>query len=208
MMARKSQYTSISVLFGFMLTMCGLLHPAMGQAAPAQGQVAPAQPQQPPRGPSQIRPESLEHLYWHFLVLQNYLDTKSVELESNGKDGRGLRNNLQKQLGWSDADYALIRTSSVRLTAQLKDLDAQAAAIKSADMSSSSHEQLKALTVQRETSIHSEITFLRHNLSPDKIREFEFFLIQFFAPKPVSPRPPLPAKPAVTGQPAPAAVQK
>ena len=208
MMARKSQYTSISILLGFMLMMCGLLHPAMGQATPSQGRVAPAQPQQPSNATSQIRPISLEHLYWHFLTLQNYLDTKSVELESNGKDGRGLRNNLQKQLGWSNEDYAFIRTSSVRLTAKLKDLDAKAAAIKSADISSSSHEQLKALTVQRETSINSEITFLRHNLSPDKIRAFEFFLIQFFAPKPVSPRPPSPAKPAVTGQPAPAAVQK
>ncbi|MGA2898207.1 MAG: hypothetical protein ABSE27_11525 [Acidobacteriaceae bacterium] len=208
MMARKSQYTSLSILFGFMLMMCGLLHPAVGQAAPAQGQVAPAQPQQPSKGSSQFKPVSLEHLYWHFLVLQNYLDTKSVELESNGKDGRGLRNNLQKQLGWSDADYALIRTSSVRLTAELKDLDAQAAAIRTADMSSSSHEQLKALTVQRETSINSEITFLKQNLPPDKIRAFEIFLIQLFAPKSVSPRPPSPAKPAVTGQPAPAAVQK
>jgi len=180
---------------------CGLSHPAMGQATPAQ-------PQQPSRGPSQFKPVSLEHLYWHFLVLQNYLDTKSVELESNGKDGRGLRNNLQKQLGWSDADYALIRTSSVRLTAELKDLDAQAASIRAAGTSSSSHEQLKALTVQRETSINSEITFLKRNLPPDKIRAFDIFLIQLFAPKSVSPRPPSPEKPAVTGQSTSAAVQK
>jgi hypothetical protein len=137
-----------------MLTTCSLLRPAMGQTKPVQPQASFGKS-------SQFRPVPLGHLYW-----QNYLDTKSVELDSEKRDGNGLRSNLQKQLGWSDEDYASIRTSSVRLTAKLKDLDAQAAAIKAAGESSSSHEQLQTLTVQRETSINSEITFLKRSLQP------------------------------------------
>jgi hypothetical protein len=184
-----------------MLTTCSLLRPAMGQTKPVQPQASFGKS-------SQFRPVPLGHLYWHFLILQNYLDTKSVELDSEKRDGNGLRSNLQKQLGWSDEDYASIRTSSVRLTAKLKDLDAQAAAIKAAGESSSSHEQLQTLTVQRETSINSEITFLKRSLPPDKMQAFEIFLIQFFVPKYVPLQSSSAIKSSVAGQSAPAAVQK
>jgi hypothetical protein len=96
----------------------------------------------------------------------------------------------------------------VRLTAKLKDLDAQAAAIKAAGESSSSHEQLQTLTVQRETSINSEITFLKRSLPPDKMQAFEIFLIQFFVPKYVPLQSSSAIKSSVAGQSAPAAVQK
>lgn len=144
----------------------------------------------------------MAHLYWHFLVYQNHLDTKAAELDAHGKNGNPMRSHLQHILGLSDADYAPIRTSSVRLTAKVKDLDAQAAAIRSAGPSSSSLDQLKALTVQRETDINAEISFLKQTLPPDKIRAFEAFLTQFFSPTNAIPRPPI-----ATGQPAPAAVK-
>jgi hypothetical protein len=183
--------------------MCALSRPAMGQAAPAQGQVASAQPQQPSNGPFQIRPESLEHLYWHFLVFQNHLDTKAADLDTHGKDGSGLRNLLQKKTGLSDAEFAHIRTSSVRLTAKVKELDAQAVAIRASGHSSTSYNQLHALTIQRETNINAEIAYLKQNLPPDRIKAFEAFLTQFFSPNNAVHRPP-----SSTGQPAPAAVQK
>ena len=203
MMTRKLHHTLVSTLFGFVLTMCALLHPAMGQAAPAQGQSTPTQQQQSSSKPSQIRPVSLAHLYWHFLVFQNHLDTKAADLGAHGKNGRLMHNHLQKKLGFSDADYAAIRTSSVRLTAKVKVLDAKATAIQKAGASSSSHDQLKALTVQREADINSEIAYLKQNLPPDKIKAFEAFLTQLFSPTNAVFRPSLPV-----GKPAPTAVQK
>lgn len=200
-MARKSQCISISALLGFVLAICGLSHAAMGQAAPAPSQ-------QPSSKTTQFKPVSLAHLYWHFLTLQNHLDTKATELESQGKDGSGLRNQLQKTLGWSDTDYAPIRTSSVRLTAKVKDLDVQAVAIRKAGPSSSNYDQLKALTVQREADINSEISYLKQSLTPDKTLGFESFLTKLFSLTNASPRPPLTTgKLSVTGQQPPAGVQ-
>jgi len=92
---------------------------------------------------------------------------------------------LVKALGFSDADFAVIRTSSVRLTAEMKTLDAQAAAIIAADPdpSATSIAQLSALTIQRETVITDEISYLKRTLPPDKIAAFESHITLFFAPK-------------------------
>jgi hypothetical protein len=174
---------------------CGLSQLALGQTTPTQQK-------QPPTKQPQFKPVLLEHLYWHFLILQNFLDTKAATQESQGKDGK-LRGDLQKALGWPDTDYAPIRVSSVRLTAKVKDLDAKAAAIQKAGASSSSHDQLKALTVQREACINSEISYLKQNLPPDKIKAFEAFLTQLFSPNNAVPRPPVTA-----GQQTPAGVRK
>jgi hypothetical protein len=194
-MARILQYISISTLLVFMLTTCALPHPAMGQATTTQQQ-------QPSNTPSYFRPVPLAHLYWHFLVLQNFLDTKAAEQKSRGKDGSGLRNQLQKKVRLSDADFAPIRTSSARLTVKVKDLDAQAVAIQKTGASPSNRDRLKALTVQRETDINAEISYLKKNMSPEQIKSFEAFLTQFFSPTNAVPRPPV-----ATGQPAPAAVK-
>jgi hypothetical protein len=168
------------------------------------GQAVPTQQTQPRRGTAQLKPLSLSHLYWHFLVYQNHLDTKAAERNSQGQDGSVLRDFLQKKSGLSDADYAPVRASSVRLTAKVKHLDAQAKVIRTSESPSKS-DQLKALNDQRETAINSEIAFLKQNLSPDKIKAFEAFLTQFFSPT-KSLNPP----PFATGMsiPTPAAVQK
>jgi hypothetical protein len=145
----------------------------------------------------------LAHLYWHFLVHQNQLDKKAAELEAQGKDGKWLRNHLQQNLGFSDAEFAQIRTSSVRLTAEVKNFDGQAAAIRAAGISPASREQLKDLTAQREAAIKTEITYLKQTLPPDKVAAFEVFLTQFFSPKNIVIK-----APSSTGQSAPAAVQQ
>jgi hypothetical protein len=168
-----------------MLTIGGLSQLALGQTTPTQQR-------QPPTKQPQFKPVSLEHLYWHFLTLQKFLDTKAATRESQGKDGK-LRGDMQKALGWSDSDYAPIRVSSVRLTAEVKDLDAQAVTIRKAGASSSSRDQLKTLTVQREADINSEISYLKHNLPPDKIKAFEVFLTRFFSPMNAVHRPPVAA---------------
>ena len=198
----RSHCASMSMLLGILLAMCGSLSRAIGQSAPTQQQ------QKLSGKVAQFKPVSLEHLYWHFLALQNFLDTKAAAQEAQGKDGSKLRNVLQAKLGWSDTDYAPVRTSSVRLTGEMKDLDAQATTIRQAGPSSSGLNQLKGLTLQRETDIKSEIFFLKQNLPPDKIMAFEAFLTKFFSLANASPRPPFSAgKPAPIGQQVPAAVQ-
>jgi hypothetical protein len=147
---------------------------------------------------------SLPHLYWHFLVLQHYLDTKAVAQEVEGKDGGSLRKRLQTSLGWSDADYAPIRTSSMRLTSEVTSLDQQALAIRAAGTSASSHDQLKALTAQREADINAEISYLAQTLPSDKKKTFEAFLTRFLSPANASPGPP--SSPP-SGHSAPAGVQ-
>jgi len=144
----------------------------------------------------------LAHLYWHFLIYQNHLDASAVKEEAQGRDGIWLRNHHQVSLGFSDSDYAVIRTSSKRLTAEVETLDAQAAAIRAAGPTASSSAQLKALAAQREEFINAEITYLKQTLSPDKIQAFETYIKQFFSPKKIVIQP----SPSIA-QPAPATVQ-
>jgi hypothetical protein len=171
--------------------MCTWLHTAAAQSIPAQ--------QQAPSGLFQPRPVSLAHLYWHFLVYQNHLDAMAADEEAHGKNGTWMRSHLQTRLGLSDAEFAHVRISSARLTAKVKDLDAQAAAIRAGGLTSTSYDQLKALTDQREAAIHAEIVFLKQTLSPAQIAALESFLTQFFSPKYASLQ--------TSSQPAPAAVQ-
>ena len=149
-----------------------------------------------------LRPLPLAHLYWHFLVYQNHLDTVAAAQSAQGQDGSWLSGDLQRRMGFSDADFAPIRASSVRLSSELQALAAQATAIQTAGASSSNSAQLKALATQREADINAEIASLKQALSPAKITAFETFITQFFAPKTLTYQ----ITPA-SGQAAPAAVQ-
>jgi hypothetical protein len=177
-MTRKPRAISGSTLLAVTLVSCTFL--AVGQTA---------QPTQ-----SSLRrittPLSLPHLYWHFLAYQNHLDTQATAMTMAGKDGAGMRNLLQRKLGFSDADYAPIRLSSGRLTAEVQALDSQAATIRAAGPSSTSFAQLSALTSQRETAINAEILYLKQNLSPAKVNVLEAFLAKLFSPGNAVPRPP------------------
>jgi len=195
-MARKSQYDSIAALLSVVLLACPLAHPVIGQSASSQQQ-------QPASGSFQLQPVPLAHLYWHFLVHQNQLDMKAASEEARGKDGSWLRNHHQTSLGFSDAEYAAIRTSSLRLTAETKDLDAQLAAIRAAGPSTTSQAQLKDLIAQREADINAEVTYLKRTLPPEKIAAFEHYIVQFFSPKQIVVHPSSP-----TQQPVPEEVQQ
>jgi hypothetical protein len=196
MKANKLQRNKLSTFLGITLMLCGLSLTTMGQTMATQ-------PQQPTKGPSQLRPLSLPHLYWHFLVYVNHLDTKSLEVDAKGKNGKLMRNYLQGRLHFADVDFAPIRTSSGRLTAEVKDVDAKAVAIQKTGASSANLDQLKALTVQREADINAEMIYLKQTLPPDKIKAFESFITQFYSPTNASPRPP-----SMTRNQAPAGVQK
>jgi len=170
-MAGKTRYLSILTL----LSVVPLL-----SASPAQSQgISAAQPSVA-AVPSQAA--SLAHLYWHFLMYQDHLDTKASERDSQGKEGKLMRKHLQGKLGFSDAEFAPIRTSSARLASKVKSLDAQAVQIRSGGPSSTSHGQLKALTAQRQAYIDAEVSYLKQTLAPDKIGVLEAFLARYFSP--------------------------
>ena len=152
-------------------------------AISCQGVGQTAVPQGASSGLSQPKPVPLPHLYWHFLVYQNVLDTTAANREAHGKGGSWLRNDLQTKMGFSDAEYAQIRASSQRLSAELKVLDAQAATIRASGASPANNAQLKALVAQREAYINAEISTLKMALPPERIAAFEAFITQFFAPK-------------------------
>ena len=193
MIARELRTTSGLSFISLMLLLSA-------PAALCQTQQAP-----PPQaaGMASLQPVSLTHLYWHFLIYQNHLDSVAATMSSQGQDGSELGNDLQRRMGFSDADFAPIRASGVRLSSEIQALDAQAAAIRANGVSPSNTAQLQALTAQREADINAEITSLKQALSPDKITAFETFITQFFAPKPLTVQ-----FPATSGQAAPPAVQQ
>jgi hypothetical protein len=164
-----------------LLALCVLSYRAIGQSA--QTQTKPS---------SHPEPVSLPHLYWHFLVYQNFLDNKAAGLAAQGKNGELMRNDLQSRLKFSDVDYAPIRTSSQRLASEIKALDEQAKEIHGSGSSSYSG-QMSGLAAQREADINNEIYNLTRELSPQNKAALDAFLVQFFAPKNLVIKPSLPA---------------
>jgi hypothetical protein len=149
----------------------------------------------------QPKPVPLAHLYLYFLLHQNRLDARAASEEAKGLDGKWMRNHLQTHLGFSDDDYAQVRTSSTRLGAKVTVLNAQAKAFRS-DRFSSHVEDLKALASQRDAYLNAEINHLNLVLSPQNKAALEAFMTRFFAPKAAA------VKPSTIGLLAPAEVQK
>jgi outer membrane murein-binding lipoprotein Lpp len=150
-------------------------------------------PQAVTNQPSQLKPLALPQLYWAFLSYQNHLDTLATELEAKGKDASWVRNDLQTRLGFSDADYAPIRTSSQRLTTKIAVLSRQVKKIRSTGNSATGSDQanaLTALTKQRQTDVDNEIYILSQSFSPQNKEAFEAFITKFFAPKKIAFRAP------------------
>jgi hypothetical protein len=170
MFATLRRITSLAIIFLFLLGAVTL--PAVAQQTSSQ--LVPS---------TRLKPLSLPHLYWHFLIHQSVLDARAKELNAEGKNGTPLRNYLQTRLGFSDADYAPIRESSQRLASELNALNQQA---KSLRLSGSDSGQLELLLDDRETYIDNEVYALSNELSPQKKVTLEKFMAQFFAPKEVS----------------------
>ena len=183
-MRRKAQFTSLSV-FASCLLLCALPQQAATQSSQIQ--------QLASQGYAQPRPVSLPHLYWHFVVYQHHLEEVAAEHEKQGKEGQWLRNYLQTKLGFTDTDFAPIRVSAERLSAEIKDLDSKAMTIAAADREARrkglvaldatppGHEQLKALTAEREADINAEIQSLNQALSQKNADALRTFLTQRFS---------------------------
>jgi hypothetical protein len=149
---------------------------------------------------SQKLPLSLAHLYWHFLMYQNHLDTKAAANAALGQDSGGLRNHLEQGVGFSDVEFAPIHVSAARLASEISALDARAAAIKSGQITPSTYVQLTALTQQREADVNAEIGVIRQALPPDRVQRLESFLTTFFAPTNAVPHSGLSAKPQIASE--------
>lgn len=177
---------------------------------PAVSQPSAIQPQHPfgVSGPGNAVP--LPHLYYHFLMLQNFLDTKAAALDAKGQDGNFVREDLQKKMGFSDADYAPIYDSAGRLASEIAPLDTQAKAIGDAIRSQRKFgmvpsgspqpdlERLKALGAERQADINAEIAGLTQSLSAKNKEKLDQFLVVFFAPKTLSIHTPSAASQAVS----------
>lgn len=159
-------------LAAVLLALCALPLQVTGQALQSQ-----------PSPSSQLQPVSLPHLYWHFLIHQSELDAFAAKLTAKGQDGQALRNDMQTRLGFSDADYAPIRTASQQLTAELQPIESQ---LKALQGSAWSPNQVRALIAQRETYIRNAVYTLSIELSPQNKAALESFMTAFFAPKNVS----------------------
>ncbi|MGA3133616.1 MAG: hypothetical protein ABSD59_22860 [Terracidiphilus sp.] len=148
-----------------------------------------ASPSQQP-GQLQPKPITLPHLYWHLMTWQNHLDKAAAEHEKNGKDGTWLRGYLQKQLRFSDAEFAPVRESAQRLALAVADLDAQAKSLVQADLALYANGKLassdpppnlakvKQLSQQREDVINAEIARLNAALGPDNAAKLKTYLTQ------------------------------
>ncbi len=79
-------------------------------------------------GPPQS-PAPLTVLYEHFFTYQNHLDRFAATLASLGKDGSDFRNHFQQKMGFTDDEYALVRSAGAKLIADLAKQDAKAKAV-------------------------------------------------------------------------------
>ena len=154
----------------------------------------------------------LPHLYYHFLMLQSFLDTKAAALVAQGQDGSSVKADLQKKMAFSDAEYAPVYEVADQLAAQLAPLNAQAkgmaASIQSqkqfgivpsgAPEADPSH--LKALSAERQADIDAAVGSLTEGLTTKNKQRLDDFLVVFFAPKTLTVHtPPAAGQAASTG---------
>jgi hypothetical protein len=66
-----------------------------------------------------------DHLYWHFLEYQLYLDRTAAGQESEGQNPE-INKHYQTKLGFSDSQFAIVRQVATKLDSDLKGLDSQA----------------------------------------------------------------------------------
>jgi hypothetical protein len=136
---------------------------------------------------AQKAPISLPHAYWHFFIYQNHLDVLAAQREQQGQDGSPIRNYFQRKLGFTDAQFGLVRSTAQRLQTEALAVDAQAKAFIDADravnplpstpqMSRTVPPELQAMQQQREDLIQSEISDLKQALGPELAARLENFM--------------------------------
>lgn len=136
---------------------------------------------------------SLDTLYRAFFMYQAHLDRVADAEDAQGKDGSGFRNHFQKELGFSDGEFAAVRASAQRLSAKLAAQDAKAKAIVDAYRAKYPRQiqspsdlppvppELLQLQKERDAMIAQEVDALRASLGAQKAARMDAFLQNQFA---------------------------
>jgi hypothetical protein len=163
----------------------------------------------------QVERPSLQHVYMHFFLYQNHLDKAAAAHEVQGKDGSWLRDHFQQQLGFTSAQFAIVRATGVRLESELKELGSEAKTIAEADRAARRENpetprvpdpRLKDLTKQREDLLQREIDGLNQELGPERAAKLQDFLHNHFLQNTSSLHPHVRPHPTKRLQPQPQAV--
>jgi hypothetical protein len=147
------------------------------------------------QAPSLFTPKraSEAHLYWHFLLYQNYLDRQAVIRQKQGKDGLALRDHFQRRLQFTDSQYGVVRQAGLQLEADLKIESAKAAPIIALDRQwiklhgrsagpPPGHSQVQQLQKEREAVITNAVEQLNQALGPQTSAKFQTFIDTEWAP--------------------------
>jgi hypothetical protein len=161
----------------------GLIAALMATGSYGQGQSV----KNPPPIPKMTRPP-LSHVYLHFLLYQNHLDKVAATREEQGKDGSWLRDHFQQRLGFTGSQFAVVRSTGLRLESELKEIEGRAKAIAQADLAAhprtpnnlsalpAPNPQLRDLTKEREELIQREVAKLDEELGPEPAAKLQAFL--------------------------------
>lgn len=149
-----------------LFVLCAIRHPAIAQQAQTQPSQTPA---------TTTNAASMTLMYWMFLSCQHHLDVAAANFEQSGKgDASGLRNALQKQLNFSDADYAPVRASSERLAAEMQSLYAEVKSDPSAR---------PWLSEARDEDVQAEMNTLDNSLSSQNKAALDALVVRLFSPR-------------------------
>jgi len=127
----------------------------------------------------------LSMLYVFFLNYQSHLDQVADTLTKQGKNGSDFRSHFQRQLGFSDAEFASVRTAAAQLQTKLHDQDMRAKAI--IDATRPNHPtriknaadlpplppELIVLQQERNGLIEREVAKLRASLGPKQAAKLD-----------------------------------
>lgn len=163
---------------------------------------------------STAKPAPEAHLYWHFLMYQNYLDRQAAMLEQKGENGAELRNHFQEKLHFTDAQFGVVREAALRLQAQLDDFNAQIKPILAQDREwiklhgrssgpPPGHAVVQQLQKQHESLIANAVSELNQALGPESSSQLKTYIdtewashvtVHQFRPRPHDPKdhPPVP----------------
>lgn len=137
-------------------------------------------------------PVPVNHLYWHFLLLQNHLDRVAAVREQQGEDGSALRNYYRERLGFSEPQFAVVRGAGLQLEPELQAIDAQVKAVIDADRARHSKvlanrgelpplpPELVALQQRREAAIDTAVSRLKAALGEPDTARLQTFLTKEF----------------------------
>lgn len=141
---------------------------------------------------AQQHPVPLNHLYWHFLLLQNHLDRVAAAQEQHGQDGSAVRNYYKQRLGFTDSQFAVVRNAGLQLEPELKAIAAEVKTVIDTDRARHPRvlasprdlppvpPELGVLQQKHEAAIESAVHKLKVALGTEGATKLETFLTREF----------------------------